>query len=202
MQKLMTPKHVAIQSSTQTDCAESVTNRFQLDEQGRHWPARTTRLKQSHKTHSLGLYTQVSNCAQLSNTHSQSESCLSCNSGTKRHQSKRVAHQLKEKEDTQPNNCGFSLYIRQRTPCSGQAVSLKRNFKKTSFFVFRKSSRTSPQLAPFQMHTFQSLSVPKPTHGFTKTRLSTVPCNSPGMVQRVIHRQNQHSKGCSNRPAI
>lgn len=196
----MTSKHVAVQSSTEADCTEPITNRLQQDEKRSHWPTGSTRQKQTYKAHSLAFYTQISNCTQLSNTHSQCKPCLSCNGGTKRHQSKRVAHQQKEKEYTQPNNCGFPLYIRQRTPSSRQTVGVKRNFQR--IFVFRKSSRASSQLTPFQMYTFQCLSIPKTTHRFTKTRLSTVPCLCPGVVQRVIHRQNQHSKSCSHRPNI
>lgn len=199
VQQLVTSKHVTIKSSPQTNCTETITNRFLLDKKRSHRPTRSTRQKQTYKTHSLTFYSQKCNCRLQSNTHSQSKTCLSCNCRTKRHLSKRVTYLQKEKKYTQPYNCCFSLNIRKRSPRRRQTVSRKSN---TFMCRFYKRGRTSTLLTPFQMNTFQSLSVPKTTDRFTKSRQSTISSLCPRVVQRMISNKNQNSKSCCYRPHI
>lgn len=185
MKQLVTCKHITIKSSSKANCTEPITNGFKLDKKRCHRPTRSTGQKQTYKTQTLTFYSQISNCCQQCNTHTQSKSSLSCNCRAKRNQSKSVASLQKEKQYTKPNNCCFSLNIRKCTPCCRLTICIYRNTI--------CSCRTSTLLTPFQMNTFQCLSVPKTTYRFTKTRLSTITCLCPRMVQGMIHSQYQHS---------
>jgi hypothetical protein len=185
VKQLVARKHITVESRPETNSTKAITNGFQQDKKRSHRPTRSTRLKQSNKAHSLTLYSHVCNCCLQCNTHSQCETSLSCNCRAKRYQSKRVTTLLKEKQNTKPNNSSFSLNVRKSPPSSRLTVCRNRNI--ISY------CRTSTLLTPFQMNTFQSLSVPKTTNRFAKTRLGGITCVSPRVVQRMIYSQNQHS---------
>jgi len=191
MQQQVPCKLVTIKSSSKTNCTESVTNRFQQNEKRSHRPTRSTRLELTYKAHTLTFYSQKSNCTLQSNTHPLGKSSLSCNSRTKRYQPKRVTYLQKEEKYTKPNYSCFPLNIRESTPSSRLTVRVNRNivtrYLVRIYFPFGERSRTSTLLTPFQMNTFQSLSVPKTTHRFTKTRQSTISSLCPRMVQRMIN---------------
>ena len=184
MEQLVPCKLVTVKSCSKTNCTEPVTNGLKLNKERCHWPTWTTWQKLTHKTHSLTFYTQIGNTTQQPNTHPQSKSSLSCNCRTKRHQSKRVTSQQNEKKYTRPNNCCFSLNIGKCPPGRRQTICGKRNTIGLS--------RTSTLLTPFQMNTFQSLSIPKTTYRFTKSRQCTISCLCTRMVQRMIYNQYQH----------
>lgn len=193
MQKQVTREHVTVKSGTQTNSTESVTNGFQQNEEGCHRPRGPTRLEQTHKFHSLAFYTNESNRTLQSNTHPQSKPCLSSNSRTKGHQSKRVASQNNKEEHGEPYYSRFALVFRKTPPSSRQTISLRTLISR---------SRTCTQLTPLQMHTFQSLSIPKTAHRLTKTRKSTVSSLCSEMVIRMISDQYLLYNSTTNCPNV
>ncbi len=180
----MAREHVAIKSSSKTNCTESVTNRFQQNEKRGHWPRGSTRQKLTHKFFSLTFYSNKSNCNQQSNTHSQSKSCLPSNSRAKRYQSKRVASLNDKEQNRKPYNRCFSLIFRKNPPSCWQTVC-----QNTTICI----SRTCSKQTPLQVNTFLCLSIPKTTYRFTKTRKSTISSLSSRMICRMISNQYQQN---------
>lgn len=199
MKQLMTPKHVTILSGTQTNCSESITNGFKQNKQWCHGPTWSARLKLTNKADTLTTHTQKGNSCLKSNTHSQRKPSLSSNCCTKWYQSKRVTPLLEKKQHAQPNNCGFSSSVRKCCPCRRLSISRLVQSNHCSIIVFHRSCR---ETTPFQMHTLKSLSIPKPTYRFTKSRKRTVSSLCPRMIQRMVHYQYQNCNCWSYSPNI
>ena len=199
----MTSKLVTIKSCPQTNCSEPITNRFKQNKKRCHWPTGSTRQKKTYKTYSLTTNPQISNSTKQSNTQPQSKPGSPCNCRRKRDLSKRIAYLQKEKQSTQPYNSCFSSLIRKRSPCCWQTICRSFLVQKNIFLHFkRRRKRTILFSTPFQMNTFQSLSIPKTNNRFTKSRQSTIPCKCMRVIQRMISSQNQYSKSNSYKPDI
>ncbi len=128
MKKLMSPKHVTIQSSSQTNCTKSITDRLQKNKQRSHRPPRSTRQKQTYKFFSLTNNSEVSNCTQQPNTETQCKSGLSGNSCKQRNQAKRIAENLQKKQNPKPNSSSFSAFFRKCCPCPRQTICFFQHF--------------------------------------------------------------------------
>lgn len=186
----MSGKHVTIKSCTKANCAESVTNRFLQNKKRCHRPRRSTRQKQTYKFISLTFYPNKSNSTLQSNTHSEGKSSLSGNCRAERYLPERVTSLNNKEQNGEPSNCNFALVFRKNPPSRRQTICL------TAIY------RTGTQLAPFQMYTFQSLSVPKTTHRFAKTRKSTISSLCSRMVIRMISNQYLQYNSTTNSPNI
>lgn len=198
--KLLVPReHVAVQSSSLTNCTEPITNRLKLNKQGRHWPARTTGQEKTNKAYSLSTNSQISNSGEQSNTLTQGKTCSSRNSRKERYLTKRVTYLQKEKQNRQPYYCSFPTRQRISSPSSRQTVCLFKSLFRT---IPCQCYRTVCSLAPLQMNSLQSLSIPKETNRFTKTRKSTISCSCSRMIIGMISSLNQNSKGYSQQPII
>lgn len=190
MLQQVTPKLVAIKSCSETNSTESITNRFQLDEQGCHRPRRSARQEQTYKFAALASYPHQSNCTLQSDRSPESKPCLTCDGRTKGHQPKSVASLNNKEKHGQPHGSGFALNRGQAPPSSWQAVTTA--FKGSSFPVRSKAcaSKSSAAqrtiLAPFQVHALQSLSIPKTTYRFTETRNRAISRQSILVVSQMI----------------
>lgn len=199
----MPPKHVTIETCSLTDCSKAIANRFKLNKQRCHRPARTTRLKKAYKTNSLASNSRISNSRKKCNALTQSKACSTCNCRKKWHQSKSVADCQEKKQNRQPYYCCFSTGKRISSPSRGQTISRRKSNSPIIISLsIRKAIRTSHSLAPFQMNAFQCLSVPKKTNRFTKTRKSTIERESSRMITRMISSQNQNSDCHSLKPIV
>lgn len=207
MEQQVTRKHITVKSGSLTNSTESVTNRLKLDKKRCHRPTRTTRLKKTYKTYSLSANPLVCNCRKLSNTLSQCKSCSPCNSRQKRYLSKRVTNLQKKEQSRLPYHSCFSTRKGISSPCSRQTVCCFESFgtqRKCKVFILlcALNKRTISGLTPLQMNTFLSLSIPKKTNRFTKTRKSTVQSKCKIMIIGMISSQNQYCKSYCQQPII
>jgi len=186
----MSCKHVTVKSSSKTNSTESVTNGLQQNKERCHRPGRSARLEQTYKFISLAFYSKESNSTLQSNTHTESKPRLSCDSRAERYQPKGVTSLNNKEKDAKPSYCNFALIFRKNPPSRWQTVGL------TTIY------RTGTLLTPLQMYTFQSLSVPKTTHRFAKTRECTISCLCFRMVIRMITNQYLQYNSTTNSPNI
>lgn len=192
MKLQMTCELVTVKSSSLTNSTESITNRFKLNEERSHRPTRTTRQKETYKTYTLTLNSQISNSTKLCNTHSQSKSSSSSNCRKKGNQPKRVTYLLKKELGTQPNNSCFPSFFGKISPRSRQTICIHSIKRKIFFNIFR-INRTILFSSPLQMNTFQCLSIPKSTNRFTQSRQCTISCLCMRMIHRMISSQYQYN---------
>lgn len=198
VEQQMSPELITVKSSPQTDGTEAITNGLKQNKKRCHWPTWSTWQEETYKTYSLTTNSLIGNSRKQSNTQSQSKTSSSCNCRKKRELSKRVTYLQKEKLNRLPNNSCFSTRKRISSPCCWQTICCLKCMN-LLFLVLMSvfntlSNRTVCSLTPFQMNTFQSLSIPKKTHRFTKTRKCTISCSCSGMIIRMISSLNQNSK--------
>lgn len=197
MQKQMTPEHVTILTSSQTNSTETIANRFKQDEKRSHWPPRSTRQEQTHKFFSLTGNSQICNSSQQPQTQSQSKTGLPSDGSQQRKQSKRITNDQQKEQNPQPNRSCFSPSIRLSAPSPRQTIGF---FQNVTFCAIFKNRKAMSLKTPFKMNTLQCLSIPKTTDSLLKTMQSTGTYLRPPMMRRVQTHKNQSSCYNAERP--